>query len=103
MSILRVILLAGAAGLAALIVWAIGADPRPLGEVLAAMTSEPWTVVAMADLYLGFFIMAAVIFLAERNLLVAVFWALPIFVLGNVWSALWLALRAPFLAARLRS
>lgn len=100
---LRLLFAAAAAGLTGLIVWAMGADDRGLGPVLAAMAGEPWTVVTLADLYLGFFIAAAVIALTERHWWSALFWAAPIFVLGNVWAALWLALRLPALAARLRS
>lgn len=71
--------------------------------MLAAMFAEPWTVVTLADLYLGFVIAAAAILLAERRLAVGLAWALPVFVLGNIWTAIWVALRLPRLARRLRS
>jgi hypothetical protein len=99
----RILLIAGAIALTALIVWAMGADGRALGDVLAAMLAEPWTVVTLADLYLGFFIAAVIIVLAERRLWVGLAWALPIFVLGNLWTAIWLALRLPSLVSRLRA
>ncbi|MBB5517753.1 DUF1475 family protein [Amphiplicatus metriothermophilus] len=103
MAYARLFFLALAAGLVGLIVWAMGADGRGLGPVLAAMLAEPWTIVTLADLYLGFVIAAAAIVLAERRLAVGLAWALPIFVLGNVWTALWVALRLPTLVRRLRS
>lgn len=99
----RLFFLALAAGLAGLVVWALGADGRGLAAVLAAMFAEPWTVVTLADLYLGFVIAAAAILLAERRLAVGLAWALPVFVLGNIWTAIWVALRLPRLARRLRS
>lgn len=100
---LRLFFLLAALGLSALIMWALEADGRELVAVLAAMVHEPWTVVTLADLYLGFAVLAAIIILAERRLLWGVLWAAPIFVLGNLWTALWLALRLPALARRLRS
>lgn len=90
------------AALAALIVWAMAVDGRPLLEVLAGLFAQPWAAVTLADLYVGFAISAAVILLTERRLWVGLFWALPVFVLGNVWTALWLVLRFKVLAARLR-
>lgn len=91
-----------AASLAGLILWAMAADARPLPDVLAALSAQPWVVVTLSDLYIGFFISAAIILLAERRLAVGLFWALPVFVLGNVWTAVWLILRLKVLAARLR-
>ena len=90
------------AGLAALIFWAMAADGRPLAAVLGALFAQPWVVVTLADLYLGFSVLAAIMLLTERRLWVGLFWALPLFVLGNVWAALWLVIRLPVLAARLR-
>ncbi|MEO1252063.1 MAG: DUF1475 family protein [Pseudomonadota bacterium] len=95
MTVLRLILLAGALALAAAIVWAVGADDRGLGPVLAEMLSEPWTIVTLIDLYLGFFIGAVVIFLFEKSWPARLFWAAPVFFLGNVWTALWLLIRLP--------
>jgi hypothetical protein len=101
MIILRVAFVAAAAALTALILQAMSADGRSLGAVLSAMFREPWVVVTLTDLYLGFFISATIILLAERRLWVGLCWALPIFVLGNVWTGIWLALRLPSLRARL--
>ena len=91
-----------AAGLAALIAWAMSVDGRALPEILSALLAQPWVVVTLADLYIGFFVSAATILLFERRLWVGLFWALPVFVLGNVWTAVWLFLRFKVLAARLR-
>ncbi len=93
----------GGAALAAAIVWASGADGRAIGEVIAAMIRDPWTVVALVDLYLGFFIAAVFIFAFERSFAARILWAAPVFFVGNVWAAAWLALRAPRIIARLRA
>ena len=103
MTALRFLLLAGGAGLTGVIIWAMGADDRGLGPVLAEMLREPWSIVSLVDLYLGFFAMAIVIFLFERNTLAALFWAAPIFFLGNLWTAVWLAFRLPAIARALKA
>lgn len=87
--------------LAGLVVWAIVAgDFRAAGQFLFA---KPWGIVSMADLYLGFVLASVVIVIAETDRRVALAWVVPIFVLGNVVTALWFALRGlPKLRARLR-
>jgi hypothetical protein len=91
----------GSAGLAffALVIWA--SFTGDIGQEFAVMMAMPWGQVSIADLYLGFFLYALIVFLVEEKRLVACFWALPIFVLGNVWAALWLVLRLPTIIARL--
>ena len=91
--LIRIALLAGAGALAYAIFWAMGADPRGLAVVLAEMIKAPWTVVTLVDLYLGFFIIAVIIAVTERHWAWSVFWALPVFFLGNVWAAIWLVVR----------
>lgn len=102
MTALRILVGLGGAALTAAIVWAMGADDRGLGIVLGEMFLEPWSIVTLIDLYLGFVIMAVVICLFERSWLMRLFWAVPLFFLGNVWAALWLVFRLAQLAARLR-
>lgn len=81
-----------------LILWAIIAgDFGAAGEFLLG---KPWGIVTMADLYLGFFLSAVVIFYAEPDKKTALVWLLPIFILGNVVTALWFVLRG---LPRLRS
>ena len=101
MTFWRIFFFAGGLVLAGAIYWALEADGRGLGVVLAEMFAAPWTVVTLIDLYLGFAIAAAMMLLVEKNRLIALFWALPVFFLGNVWTALWLVIRLPEIARRL--
>jgi hypothetical protein len=71
-------------------------------QQLGVITSLPWGLTALTDRYVGFLILAAIIFLVERSWWTASLWALPIFVLGNFWAALWFVLRLPLLVERLR-
>ena len=102
MILLRVIFVAGAAVLTGAIIWAMGVDSRGLTAVLVDMGSYPWTLVTLVDLYFGFFIAAAMITLYERNWLARAFWALPVFFLGNIWTALWFVFRLPGIARKLQ-
>ena len=95
--------------LAGLIVWAItqsgsyanGGLHGDLWQQGGVILGLPWGQVAMADLYVGFVLFAIIIGFAERNWVSAAFWIAPIFLLGNVWCAVWLALRLPTLASQL--
>ncbi|MBO6795871.1 hypothetical protein [Maricaulis sp.] len=96
----RLIALAGGIGLTALIWWAVvEGDFGAAGDWLF---NHPWGIVTLADLYLGFLFMAGVIALVERTWFGRIFWILPIFVLGNVWPALWLIVNAGKLVRTLR-
>lgn len=57
------------------------------------ITADPWGVVTLIDLYLGFVIAAFIIFVAEGRRAAALLWIIPIFFLGNVVVALWFVLR----------
>ena len=97
----RILAALGGLVLLALIVWAAGA--ADIAASFSAMAADPWGVVALADLYLGFVILAGVIWVAEPNKALALLFILPLPVLGNVWAALWLALRLGRLAGKLRT
>lgn len=89
-----------AAALAGLIVWAVLAGD--FGEAGRWLTSDPWGIVTLADLYLGFVLAAVVIAALERRW-TAVLWIAPIPILGNVWTAIWFVLRFPALLRRNRA
>lgn len=96
----------GLAGLSllGLVIWAAMSMQDLHGTFLdqfAVVTTLPWGVAALADLYVGFALLAVLIFLTERSWLVAALWAAPVFVLGNIWAALWFVIRLPHLAKQL--
>ncbi len=101
--LLRILIGLLAVLLIAAIIWAWGADDRGLGPVLAEMVREPWTVVTLIDLYLGFVITATIIIAFEDRLWKGVLLAAPTFVLGNFWPAAWLIFRLPTLIRKLRA
>lgn len=98
MTLLRLFYIVCAFVFSASVFWALGAEPRGTMDVLAAMVADPWTLVTLLDLYLGFLVIAAVIFFFEQNRWFALFWAAPIFFLGNIWTVLWLIVRLPAIA-----
>jgi hypothetical protein len=96
----------GVLALAVLIValWAAFAQRDLHGGFLdqfAVLTTLPWGKATLVDLYAGFFLFAAVVYMTERSWLVATAWAAPVLLLGNFWAALWFLLRLPSLAKRL--
>ncbi|WP_417487094.1 DUF1475 family protein [Maricaulis sp.] len=89
---IRLLAILGSTMLTALIVLAVlNGDFSAAGEWL---TSDPWGLVTLFDLYFGFLISAVLIVAIERGWRQSAFWILPIFVLGNVWAAVWLIVRA---------
>jgi hypothetical protein len=104
MNILRAAI--GICGLAllGLVLWSLFAKQDLHGgfiDQLAVLTTLPWGMSALVDLYVGFVLFATLVFLTERSWLVAALWAAPVFVLGNIWSALWFVIRLPHLAKQL--
>lgn len=86
------------AAFAATIFWAVFAADFWLS--FDAITADPWGVVTLADLYLGFFLIAIVIAFFERGM-TSIFWILPLPFLGNVWAVIWFVVRLPELRRRL--
>jgi hypothetical protein len=68
----------------ALLIWAI--DKKPISESSTFFFEDPWGIVALADLYIGFMIFSMMVFLVEKSKLTALAWTLPLFVLGNCVS-----------------
>ncbi|MFC4725643.1 hypothetical protein AB6B38_12755 [Glycocaulis abyssi] len=99
MTLLRVFLALGGIALLASIIWA--SQSASIGASFSEMIADPWGVVALIDLYLGFVFLAVIIWLFERNKLVALAFILPLPVLGNVWAAAWIVWRLGALATRL--
>lgn len=103
MTPLRLVFAAGGLVLAALIVWAAASAGQSLSEAVAWLVSGPWGVVTLADLYLGFAILAVLIWMLEPDRRIALLFILPLPLLGNVWAALWMVVRLRAVARRLRA
>ncbi len=104
MSVLRAAIGIGGLALLGVVLWAVLALQDLHGgflDQLAVLTTLPWGVASLADLYFGFALFAVIVFLTERSWLIALLWVVPIFVLGNVWSAIWLVIKLPHLAKQL--
>lgn len=97
---LRIISAIGGLALAIAIFWAFGQEP--FWDGVDIVTSSPWGQVTLIDLYLGFVLHALLIWIFERQMLTRLIWVVPIFFLGNVWTAIWFVMRAPQIIARLR-
>jgi hypothetical protein len=63
------------------------------GAEFAAITNMPWGQVTLVDLYLGFLLYGAGVWLVEDKLTTKLFWALPVVFLGNAWSLMWVVVR----------
>lgn len=100
MTFLRILLAAGGLILLASIIWA--SQAASIGASFSAMAADPWGIVALTDLYLGFLFLGVIIWLFERNKLIALLFILPLPLLGNVWAAVWIVWRLARLATRLK-
>ena len=49
----------------------------------AFFTQNPWGIVSLVDVYVGFMFFIAWIFYREKTLLASIFWAIAILILGN--------------------
>lgn len=83
------------------IIWGF-ADGRSVVPLLEIMLAEPWGVVTLADLYLGFVLVAGIIILLEPNRTTGIAWGASVVILGNVITAAWIVFRLPGVLARLR-
>lgn len=101
MTLIRILMAAGGMTLAVLIVWAISA-----GDFSAAgswLISDPWGIVTLTDLYLGFFMLTVLIWMLEPSKLIALGFIMPMPFLGNVWAVIWLIWRIGMLAGNARA
>jgi hypothetical protein len=99
MSAIRIVISLAGLVLAALIVWAMMVGN--FGAAGTWLTSDPWGIVTLVDLYTGLAITALVIASFERNWTAAL-WIIPLPFLGNVWTVIWVVLRLPELVRRLK-
>jgi len=101
MLVLRLILVAAAVAFTALIVYA--AANADFWTSVTAIPRNPWGLVTLVDLYLGFALFAVVIAGFDGRSLATYAWIAGLVILGNGVAAVWLALRAPRLVAALRA
>jgi hypothetical protein len=104
MNILRAAIGLLGLGLLGLMAWAATSMQDLHGtffDQLAVVTTLPWGIAVIADLYLGFTLFAVLVFLTERSWLVALLWSAPVLVLGNLWAVVWFVIRLPHLAKQL--
>lgn len=99
MKLLQAVIAAATLGLGALIIIAV--TDGSFFEAGNWLLSEPWGLVTLADLYLGFLLSAAIIGFFETRTLNALLWILPIPILGNLWTAVWFIIRLPHLRERM--
>lgn len=62
------------------------------GEALAWLTSNPWGITTLADLYLGIALFGVLVWRLERSTAKALLWLLPALLLGNVVPAVYVLL-----------
>ena len=58
-----------------------------------AVLAEPWGLVTIADFMLGGVCFALIIFTLESDWRVALIWSLPLFVLSNLVTVVWIIFR----------
>jgi hypothetical protein len=98
---LRLLFIALGVGLAALILWAFSA--ASFSESFGLISRDPWGIVTLADLYLSFLVVSVLIYWLEPDRRIAWLVIVPLYFLGSVVTAFWLAFRAPMLIAKFRS
>ncbi|MDZ4689994.1 hypothetical protein [Terricaulis sp.] len=104
MNVLRAAIGIFGLALLGLIIWAAVSMTDLHGtffDQFAVVSTLPWGIVSLVDLYVGFIFFAVIVFLTERSWVVAALWAAPLLILGNVWAAIWLVIRLPHLAKQL--
>ena len=51
--------------------------------------NDPWGIVSLVDVYVGFIFFCVWIFYREKNVLVAILWSIAIMILGNFPSGIY--------------
>ena len=98
MTALKSIIALAGLGLFGLIIWAF--QTADFFASFGAMIADPWGLVALADLYLGFLLLSAIIFSFESSKAAAALWVVALFILGNVVGAAYLVVKGLRLASR---
>ena len=72
----------GAFTMFVVIAWAISSTTWSFGEQIAWLVSNPWGVVSLVDLYVGFSVFSLWIWFRERNAFAAAAWTLAMMTTG---------------------
>lgn len=94
MNLAKILTLLGAAAMTGIILYAfIAGDFAAEGAIL---TSMPWGIVSLVDLYVGFSLFSVWVLYRENSLPVAILWVVAVMTLGALAISLYafLALRA---------
>ena len=62
----------------------------PLSAATGEIVSNPWTIIIAADDILGFVLFSVIIAFSERTVMRAVFWIVPMFLIGHIVAAIYL-------------
>jgi hypothetical protein len=91
----RIVILFCVVGLVGFVVaigWAAGQES--IRDGFRKMLDEPWGLVTLIDLYAGFFVIGAWIWVVEKRRVTAAVWLVLLFFLGNGATLLYLTIRA---------
>jgi hypothetical protein len=91
---LVIVVFLAAMGWGALNKWPIDGD---------AFTQDPWVTVGLIDMILGFVLISVIIYIVEPVKWKALCWIVPLFIIGNGLSALWLFLNIDKIQAKFTS
>lgn len=86
-------LMAGVLGLLLLGAIAWGFSAAPFWPSVSEIMKNPWGVVTVVDLYVGFGLSSLMIAILEPRKWFAPLWIIPLYFLGNIVLAAWLVTR----------
>lgn len=75
----------------ALFAWAVVGDPKFAGFM--ASLNEPWNIVVLMDFVFGCLMFSWMIFFVEGSAKATIPWAIALFIVGNIISAVYILLR----------
>lgn len=82
MIIAKIIAILGALAQGGILIY--GFTQGNFGKAGEFFFNDPWGIVSLVDVYVGFIFFCAWIFYREKNVLVAVIWSIAIMILGNL-------------------
>lgn len=83
-----------------LIVWAI--LQKPITESGALLLNDPWGIVTLVDLYIGFLIFILFVHILEKTFWKTALWAIFLLTLGNLVSLAYIVFNYSKILAKLK-